>query len=132
MPYEDIEFYHETRYRGTLPLQLVRQLAALASRVLEADGRESIGVDENNRFVTARIARTDGMAIAAANRKVEGYLIEIDDPAAFRLKARRRVFAFEAGDLTAPADWRLENPRDPDIWYNPTVTDLMWRLDRRT
>ena len=129
MPIEDMELYHEAKYRGILPQEFVRQLATLASRVLEIDGRESVYVDENNRFRTARIARLDNMAIAEDNRRITGYRIELNVPAAFRL--RRHLFAFEADDLGAPADWRLEESGTPDIWYNPSAIDLMLHLDRR-
>ena len=129
MPIEDIEFYSEAKYRGILPPELVRQLATLASRVLEVDGRESSYVDENDCFRTARIARLDNMAIAEDNRRVAGYLIELNDPAAFRLKARRRLFSFEADDF---GTLRLkESAGPPDLWYNVAATELMQSLDSR-
>jgi hypothetical protein len=43
---------------------------------------------------------------------------ELNDPAALRLKARRRLFSFEAGDSTAPDNWRFCPAAPPDIWYN--------------
>jgi hypothetical protein len=129
MPIEDLELYHEAKYRGILPQELVRQLATLASRVLEIDGRESVYVDENGHFRMARIARLDNMAITEANRRVAGYLIELNNPAASRL--RQHLFAFEADDLEAPADWRLGESGTPDFWYNPAAIDLMLHLDRR-
>jgi hypothetical protein len=88
MPIEDIELYSEAKYRGALPPKLVRQLAILAFRVLEVDGRESCYADEDNRFLKARIARLDNVAIAEANGKVECYSIELNDPAALRLLAK--------------------------------------------
>jgi hypothetical protein len=38
--------------------------------MLQIDGRESVYLDENGRFHTARIARFNGLAIAAANGEV--------------------------------------------------------------
>jgi hypothetical protein len=122
VPIEDVEFYHEVKYRGVLPPGLVRQLAVLAWRVLEVDGRESTYVDENNCFHAARIARLDNVAVAETGGRVACYLIELNDPAAFRLKARRRLFAFEADGQFCPAPI-------PDLWYNMAVTTLMLRLD---
>jgi hypothetical protein len=101
----------------------------MAERVLEVDGRESSYVDENDCFRTARIARLDNIAIAEASGKVEGYLIELNDPTAFRLKAKRRLFSFEADDFGAP---RLkESAGPPDLWYNTAVSGLTQRLDSR-
>jgi hypothetical protein len=124
MPIEDIEFYHEAKYRGILPQELVRQLAALTQRVLELDGRESVYVDENSRLRTARIARIATIALVETNGRVDCHLIELNDPAAFRL--RRRFFSFETADRH---NWRLEERGDPDIWYNVAITELQARLD---
>jgi hypothetical protein len=131
MPIEDIEFYDERRDLSldVLSLDLIRQLSHLVWRVLQVDGRESSYVDENGRFITARVARLENVAIAETDRRVACYLIEIDDPAALRLKARRRLFSFEAGDSTTPGDWRFRPTSPPDIWYNMAVTTLMLRLD---
>ena len=64
------------------------------------------------------------MAIAAANGRVDCYLIEEGDPGAFRLKARRRLFSFEADD-------RFCSPEaEPDLWYHVAVTELINALDR--
>jgi hypothetical protein len=41
------------------------------------------------------------------------------------------LFAFEADDLEALADWRFSPASQPDIWYNMTVTTLTLRLDSR-
>jgi hypothetical protein len=102
----------------------------LAWRVLQVDGRESSYIDENDRFHKARIARIPaGMAVVEGGGKVECYLIEEGDDAAFRLKARRRLFAFEADDPMAPGNWRFRPASPPDIWYNMAVTTLMLRLD---
>jgi hypothetical protein len=60
---------------------------------------------------------------------VECYLIEESDTAAFKLKARRRLFAFEADDLMALGNWRFRPASPPDIWYNMVVTTLTLHLD---
>jgi hypothetical protein len=132
MPIEDIEFYSERRDLSldVLSLNLIRQLSHLAWRALQADGRESTYVDENDRFHTARIAPIPaGMAVVEGGGKVERYLIEEDDDDAFRLKARRRLFAFEADDPMAPGNWRFRPASPPDIWHNMEMTTLMLRLD---
>ena len=77
-----------------------------------------------------KIARLDGIALVEANGKVECYLIEDSDAAGFRLKAKRRLFEFEADDSMAPADWRLKESAPPDFWHNAAVTELTQRLDR--
>jgi hypothetical protein len=105
VPIEDLAFYHEAKYRGVLPQELVRQLAALTQRVLKLDGRDSSYLDENNRFLTARIARLANVALVAGNGRVDCLLIELGDETAFRLQ--RQFFSFEADDLQAPDDWRL-------------------------
>jgi hypothetical protein len=132
MPIEDIEFYVERRDLSldVLSLNLIRQLSHLAWRVLQVDGRESSYVDESDCFRTARIARIPaGIAVVEGGGKVECYLIEEGDDDAFRLKARRRLFAFEADDLMALGNWRFCPTSPPDIWYNMAVTTLMLRLD---
>jgi hypothetical protein len=126
VPIEGLELYHEAKYHGVLPQELVRQLATLASRVLEIDGRESVYIDENGRLRTARIARIATMALVEGSRRVECYLIELNDPAAFRL--RRHFFSFAADDPN-PANWRLEERGDPDLWFNVAVTELQAHLD---
>jgi hypothetical protein len=129
MPIEEIELYSDAR---SLPPELVRQLAALVPRVLEVDGRESICVGENGRFLGARIARLDNMAIAKTNGRVACYLIEVNDDDAFRLKAKRPLLAFDADDLEAPADCRLkESAPSPDFWYDVAVIELISTLDRQ-
>jgi hypothetical protein len=130
---DDIEYYEEGRGLSldVLSLDLIRQLSYLTRRVLEADGRESGYVDEHDRVLTARIARLDNtMALAEANEKVGCFLIETGDDAAFRLKARRRLFSFEADDFMAPGNWRFCPVAPPDIWYNMTVTTLATHIDR--
>jgi hypothetical protein len=87
---EDIEFYDKAKHDLVLPQELVRQLGALVWRVLEFDGRESTYDDENGRFLKPLIVRLDGMALVEADGRIECYLIELDDAAAFQLKARRR------------------------------------------
>jgi hypothetical protein len=74
MPLEDIEFYHARKHGAVLPPVLVRQLAALARRVLVLDGRESSYVDENNRFLTGKIARLDTMALIEDKQNVDCFL----------------------------------------------------------
>jgi hypothetical protein len=131
MPIEDIEFYDERRDLSldVLSLGLIRQLSHLVWRVLQVDGRESSYVDESDRFLTARIARLENVAIAETAGRIACYLIEIDDPAALRLKARRRLFSFEVADSITPGDWRFRPASPPDIWYNMAVTTFMLRLD---
>jgi hypothetical protein len=124
MPSDSLDFYHEAKYRGVLPPELAGQLAALTQRVLELDARDSAYVDENNSLLEARIARLANMALVESNQRVDCYLIELNDPAAFRL--RRRFFAFETDD---PRNWRLEERDDPDLWYNVAVSELQARLD---
>ena len=132
MPTKDIEFYVETRDLSldVLCLDLIHQLSHLVWRVLRVDGHESSSIDESNRFLTARIARLDGLALFEANGRVECYLIEEADAAGFKFKARRRLFSFEADDFGAPGNWRFDPTAPPDLWYNMTVTTLMMRLDR--
>jgi hypothetical protein len=131
MPIEAIEFYHERRDGPVLPDELVRQLAALAWCVLELDGREeSPYLDEDNRFLTGKVARLDAMALLEDDRRVDCFLIELGDDAAFNLKAKRRLFSFEADDFGVPADWRLKESGAPDLWYNVAVTEFAQRLDR--
>ena len=113
MPIEDVELYHKAKHGHFLPPELVRQLATLTRRVLEIDGRESVYVDENNRFLTARIARVDNVAIAETDGRVACYLIEEGDPAALRLKARRRLFSFEADGQFRP---RRQSPTYGTTW----------------
>jgi hypothetical protein len=124
VPIEDVQLYHKTKHGPVLPPELVRQLATLVWRVLEIDGRESSYVDESNRFLTARIARLDNIAVAETNGRIDCYLIEEDDPAALRLKARRRLFSFEADDRFCPPE------AEPDLWYHVAVTELINALDR--
>jgi hypothetical protein len=126
MPIEAIEFYHEAKHGPALPEELVRQLATLARRVLELDGRESSYVDEDNRFHNAKVARLDGMALIEDDRSVDCRLIELGDAAGLRLKAKRRMFSFEADDFGVP---RLKESGPPDTWYNVAVTELTQRLD---
>jgi hypothetical protein len=132
VPFEDIDFYSERRDLSldVLSLNLIRQLSHLVWRVLQVDGRESSYVDENDCLRAARIARLPaGMAIIGGSGKVECYLIEEDDTAAFKLRARHRLFAFEADDLMAPGNWRFRPASPPDIWYNMAVTTLTLHLD---
>jgi hypothetical protein len=107
MPIEDIEFYDERRDLSldVLSPSLIHQLSRLVRRVLQADGRESSYVDESDRFLMARIARLENVAIAETDRRIACYLIELHDSAALGLKARRRLFSFEAGDSMTPGDW---------------------------
>ena len=70
------------------------------------------------------------MALIEANRKIECALIEESDAATFRLKARRRLFGFQADDPMAPGNWRFCPAGAPDIWCNMTVTLLTTRLGR--
>jgi hypothetical protein len=119
---EDVDLYSEAKYRGVLPLKLVRQLADLTQRVLELEGRDSTYLDENNRFLKARIARLAGLALAEVNGRIDCYLIELHDAAAFTLKARRRLFAFEADGRFSPAP-------APDFWYDVAAIELTERLE---
>ena len=130
MPTEHLDFHHQTRHGSALSPELVRQLATLAWSVLQGVGRESSYLDENNRFLTAKIAPLYGLALTENDGSVACYLMELGDDAAFNLKAKRRVFRFAADDLGSPADWRLvEAFEEPDFWYNMAITDLMDCLD---
>ena len=121
-----VALYGEAKYRGVLPQMLVRQLADLTKRVLELDGRDSVYVDESNRFIVARITRLDNMAIVQVNGWIECYLIALKDTSALRLLARRRLFGFEADDSGA---LRLVDFDYPDIWYDVVAIELIQRLD---
>ena len=53
------------------------------------------------------------MAIAETDGRVACYLIEEGDPAALRLKARRRLFSFEADGQFRP---RRQSPTYGTTW----------------
>jgi hypothetical protein len=116
--FNDIEFFDERRALSldVLSLDLIRQLAYLVWCVLKPDARPN--------GLKMRVLRSDSLALVEADRKVECYLIEDNDAAPFRPRARRHLFSFEADDLMAPDNWRFRPEAAPDAWYNAVASTL--------
>jgi hypothetical protein len=131
MPVEDIEFYDERRHLSldVLSPGLISQLSHLVWRVLQADGRESSYVDENDRLLSTRVARLENVAIRR-DRQADRMLPDRD-------RRPRRPPAQSEGAPVLLRGRRLHDARRlaippasrPDIWYNMAVTTFMLRLD---